>query len=35
MEPTIRHVHYDDFYSLSSEGVRDIESFCRPVGALV
>jgi hypothetical protein len=35
MEPTIRHVRYEDFYSLSSDGVGDIESFCRAVDALV
>jgi hypothetical protein len=35
MEPTIRHVRYDDFYSLSSDGIENIESFCRAVDALV
>jgi hypothetical protein len=35
MEPTIRHVRYEDFYALASDGVRDIESFCRAVDALV
>jgi hypothetical protein len=35
MEPTIQHVRYDDFYSLSSDGIGDIESFCRAVDALV
>jgi hypothetical protein len=35
MEPTIRHVRYEDFYSLSSEGIGDIESFCRAVDTLV
>jgi hypothetical protein len=35
MGPTIRHVRYEDFYSLSSDGVEDIESFCRAVDALV
>jgi ABC-type lipopolysaccharide export system ATPase subunit len=35
MEPKIRHVRYEDFYSLSSNGVGDIESFCRAVDALV
>jgi hypothetical protein len=35
MEPTIQHVRYDDFYSLSSDGVGDIEGFCRAVDALV
>jgi hypothetical protein len=35
MEPTIRHIRYEDFYSLSSDGVGDIESFCRAVDALV
>jgi hypothetical protein len=35
MEPTIRHVRYEDFYLLSSNGVGDVESFCRAVDALV
>jgi hypothetical protein len=35
MEPMIRHVRYADFYSLASDGVGDIESFCRAVDALV
>jgi len=35
MEPTIRHVRYEDFYSLSSEGVGDLEGFRRDVDALV
>ena len=35
MEPTIRHVRYEDFYSLSSEGVGDLEGFCRAIDALV
>jgi hypothetical protein len=35
VEPTIRHVRDEDFYLLSSDGVGDIESFCRAVDALV
>jgi hypothetical protein len=35
LEPKIRHVRYEDFYSLSSEGVGNLESFCRAVDALV
>jgi hypothetical protein len=35
MEPKIRHIRYEDFYSLSSDGVGDIESFCRALDVLV
>jgi hypothetical protein len=35
MEPTIRHVRYEDFYSLESEGFEDLENFRRIVDALV
>jgi hypothetical protein len=35
MEPTIRHVRYEDFYSLECEGVGDLASFCRAVDALL
>jgi hypothetical protein len=35
MEPTIRHIRYEDFYSLSSEGFGNLESFCRAVDSLV
>jgi hypothetical protein len=31
----IRHIRYEEFYSRSSDGVGDIESFCRAVDALV
>jgi hypothetical protein len=35
MEPTIRHVRYEDFYSLTSEGAGDLGSFCRALDTLV
>jgi hypothetical protein len=35
MEPTIRHVRYEDFYSLTSEGAGDLGSFCRSLDTLV
>jgi hypothetical protein len=37
MDPptTIRHVHHADYFSLSSEGVADLDSFRRSVDALL
>jgi hypothetical protein len=35
MKPLVRHIRYEDFYSLSTDEVGGIESFCGALDALV